>query len=69
MDEFSSNFLTKSKADVSASTQGDRETPLHMVAGFNPIVTDPGLLEGMVRVANQLVQDGANPNAQDAKGK
>ncbi|XP_054749515.2 rabankyrin-5-like [Lytechinus pictus] len=68
VDEFSANFLIKSKANVNAATQGDRETPLHMVSGFNPIVTDPAQLEGMVRVAEQIIQGGANPNAQDSKG-
>ena len=69
VDEFSSNFLIKTKANVNAPTLGDRETPLHMVAGFNPLVTDPTQLQGMVRVTSRLIECGANPNAQDAKGK
>ncbi|XP_072163422.1 rabankyrin-5-like [Diadema setosum] len=68
VDEFSANFLIKTNANVNAVTRGDMETPLHMVAGFNPVVTEKSQLDGMVRVAEQILQNGANPNAQDAKG-
>lgn len=47
----------------------DKETPLHMVACFNPEVTPPSTLSGMAEVARLLLQAGADPNVQDTSGR
>ncbi|XP_025091346.1 rabankyrin-5-like isoform X2 [Pomacea canaliculata] len=67
-DEFSARFLISNKADVNTTTFLDKETPLHMVACFNPDVTPPSTLAGMADVARLLLEAGADPNVQDASG-
>ena len=47
----------------------DKETPLHMVACFNPEVTPSSTLSGMAEVARLLLQAGADPNVQDTSGR
>ncbi|KAK7469532.1 hypothetical protein BaRGS_00036438, partial [Batillaria attramentaria] len=67
-DEFAAKFLINSKADVNMVTFLDKETPLHMVACFNPDVTPPETLTGMADVARLLLEAGADPNVQDTSG-
>nr|KAG5688479.1 hypothetical protein BaRGS_011917 [Batillaria attramentaria] len=67
-DEFAAKFLITSKADVNMVTFLDKETPLHMVACFNPDVTPPETLTGMADVARLLLEAGADPNVQDTSG-
>lgn len=67
-DEFSAKFLIRSKADVNMSTFLDKETPLHMVACFNPVVSSPETLKGMAEVARLMLEAGADPNVQDTSG-
>ncbi|XP_076107100.1 rabankyrin-5-like isoform X1 [Mytilus galloprovincialis] len=67
-DEFSAEFLITNKADVNMTTHLDKETPLHMVASFNPDVSSPDVIKGMARIAQKLLEHGSDPNQQDTAG-
>ncbi|XP_064648552.1 rabankyrin-5-like isoform X2 [Lineus longissimus] len=67
-DEFSSSFLIKNKCNVNAATNLDKETALHLVASFNPEMTDADTVQGMARIAQQLLDGHANANVQDSEG-
>ncbi|XP_060560051.1 rabankyrin-5-like, partial [Ruditapes philippinarum] len=67
-DEFSASFLIKNKADVNMTTHLDKETALHMTACFSPDVTSPEIMSGMARIAELLLNNGAQVNAQDTAG-
>ncbi|XP_021369516.1 rabankyrin-5-like isoform X1 [Mizuhopecten yessoensis] len=67
-DEFSAEFLIRNGADVTMTTHLDRESPLHMVATFNPDVTSPDVITGMACIAKQLLEHNADPNHQDTSG-
>ncbi|XP_035691517.1 rabankyrin-5-like [Branchiostoma floridae] len=66
-DEFAADFLITHGAKVNLTTQSD-ETPLRLTAGYNPDFTPQDTIEGMARVNDQLLANGANPNAQDNTG-
>ena len=68
-DEFSASFLIKNGADVNMTTHLDKEAPLHMTACFNPDVTSGEVMEGMARLAEQLLNNGGLVNAQDTAGR
>lgn len=68
-DEFSSTFLIHNKVDINAVTHLDQESPLHMVASFNPENTDHETIDGMAHVCQELLQNGANINAQCTEGR
>ena len=68
-DEFSSTFLIHNKVDINAVTHLDQESPLHMVASFKPEDTEQEMIDGMARVCQELLQNGANPNAQSTEGR
>lgn len=68
-DEFASRFLIGSKADVNLVTFLDKESPLHMVANFNPDVTPITTLSGMADVARLILEAGGDANVQDASGR
>lgn len=66
-DEFSALFLVENRASVDLAVPLEKETALHMVAGFKPSEgTDTAT--GMARVATSLLQHGADINAQDGNG-
>ncbi|XP_062587167.1 rabankyrin-5-like isoform X2 [Saccostrea cucullata] len=67
-DEFSSTFLIEHHADVNLTTFLDKESPLHMVASFNPEVTGSEVMGGMARLAQKMIDHDADPNLQDASG-
>ncbi|KAL5017224.1 hypothetical protein ScPMuIL_006813 [Solemya velum] len=67
-DEFAAAFLIQNSADVNMCTHLDKETPLHLVARFNPDVTLPEVVEGMAKIAKMLVDHCANLDAQDTSG-
>jgi hypothetical protein len=68
-DEFSASFLIKNKADVNMTTHLDKETALHMTACFSPDVTSPEIMSGMARIAELLLNNGGQINAQDTAGR
>ena len=68
-DEFSACFLIKNGALVNAASHVEKETSLHIVADYNPSMTKPEVMQGMVKVCQLLLQHGANPDQQDSKGK
>ncbi|KAL3858016.1 hypothetical protein ACJMK2_012632 [Sinanodonta woodiana] len=67
-DEFSASFLINNGCNVNLATHLDKESPLHMVACFNPEVTSAEVLRGMARIAKLLLDHGSDCNAQDAVG-
>ncbi|XP_046578318.1 rabankyrin-5-like [Haliotis rubra] len=67
-DEFSARFLIQNSADVNLTTHLDKETPLHMTACFNPDVTSPDTMAGMARIAQMLLDNGADVSSQDTAG-
>ncbi|KAM9034862.1 LOW QUALITY PROTEIN: rabankyrin-5 [Sarcophilus harrisii] len=67
-DSFSATFLIKNGALVNAATAG-AETPLHLVASSSCRKARRRLPPGMARITESLLQAGANPNMQDARGR
>ncbi|KAK6190601.1 hypothetical protein SNE40_002431 [Patella caerulea] len=67
-DDYAASFLIKNNADVNMSTHLDKETPLHMVATFNPEVVSSVVMTGMAKIAKQLLEHKADANAQDTTG-
>eukprot|EP00106_Octopus_bimaculoides_P020139 XP_014787581.1 PREDICTED: rabankyrin-5-like [Octopus bimaculoides] len=67
-DSFSAIFLIRNKADINAITHLDQECPLHMVASYRPEDSDSQLIDGMAQVCQELLLNGANPNAQSTDG-
>ncbi|XP_059177093.1 rabankyrin-5-like isoform X2 [Physella acuta] len=67
-DEAAADFLIKNGCDTNLATHLDKETPLHMVAKFDPKITDPVIITGMANIAKLLVHHKANVNAQDSTG-
>ncbi|KAM6466332.1 rabankyrin-5 isoform 1-T1 [Liasis olivaceus] len=68
-DKFAANFLIKNGARVNAATLGDQETPLHLVASYNPKKHKPDVMSEMAQIAESLLKAGANPNMQDSQGR
>lgn len=68
-DEFSATFLIEHHADVNLTTYLDKESPLHMVASYNPEVTESEVMAGMARLAQKMIDFEADPNLQDASGR
>ena len=54
---------------MNAASHLEKETSLHIVSSYNPTVTKPDVMTGMVKVARMLLEHGANPDQQDSKGK
>ncbi|KAH9525635.1 Ankyrin repeat and FYVE domain-containing protein 1, partial [Bulinus truncatus] len=68
-DEEAAEFLIKNGCDTNLATHLDKETPLHMVANFDPKITDPSVIKGMANVAKLLIENKADVNAQDSTGR
>nr|XP_056721279.1 rabankyrin-5 [Euleptes europaea] len=68
-DKFAAHFLVKNGARVNAATLGDQETPLHLVASYNPKKHTPDVMAEMAQIAECLLKAGANPNMQDIQGR
>ncbi|KAI8782408.1 rabankyrin-5 isoform X2 [Biomphalaria glabrata] len=67
-DEEAATFLILNVCDTNMATHLDKETPLHMVANFDPKVTDPEVIKGMANIAKLLLEHKADVNAQDSTG-
>ncbi|KAK6967507.1 rabankyrin-5, partial [Biomphalaria glabrata] len=67
-DEEAATFLILNGCDTNMATHLDKETPLHMVANFDPKVTDPEVIKGMANIAKLLLEHKADVNAQDSTG-
>ncbi|EDO39873.1 predicted protein, partial [Nematostella vectensis] len=78
-DEFSSTFLIKNGARVSAANHAEKVTPLHLTASYRPWMAGSASspaganhmtsAEGMARIASLLIDKGANTDAQDLAGR
>ncbi|XP_051847502.1 rabankyrin-5 isoform X1 [Antechinus flavipes] len=68
-DSFSATFLIKNGALVNAATTGAQETPLHLVASSSCRKGAAEAASEMARITESLLQAGANPNMQDARGR
>uniref|UniRef100_H9H7M3 Ankyrin repeat and FYVE domain containing 1 n=1 Tax=Monodelphis domestica TaxID=13616 RepID=H9H7M3_MONDO len=68
-DSFSATFLIKNGALVNAATAGAQETPLHLVASAGGKKGPADGTSEMEHITESLLQAGANPNMQDAKGR
>ncbi|XP_048375019.1 rabankyrin-5 [Sphaerodactylus townsendi] len=68
-DKFAAHFLVKNSARVNAATLGEQETPLHLVASYNPKKHAPDVMAEMAKIAECLLKAGANPNMQDSQGR
>ncbi|XP_069982534.1 rabankyrin-5 isoform X2 [Penaeus vannamei] len=62
-DEFSASFLMNHGCSVNVATPGDGRTPLHTLVSQNYI--DQQTREDMVKVAQTMIEKGADPNIQD----
>lgn len=67
-DEFAALFLINNGATVNAATYGEMQTPLHLTASFSPNANNPVVIQNMVKVAELLLQKGANTGQQDFQG-
>ncbi|XP_037664488.1 rabankyrin-5 isoform X2 [Choloepus didactylus] len=68
-DLFAATFLIKNGALVNAATLGAQETPLHLVALYSSKKHSVDVMSEMAKIAEALLQAGANPNMQDSKGR
>lgn len=77
-DEFSATFLIKNGANGNAATHSEHVTPLHLTASFRPWSTSSmskqnaskmASSEGMARITDLLLENGANGDAQDSTGR
>lgn len=67
-DEFAASFLINNNAEVDTVVPSTRKTALHLAAAFCPDKTSQVVLSGMVNVAKQLLNRGADLNMQDSRG-
>ena len=78
-DSFSASFLIKNGANTILARKSAQETPLHLVANYNPthaltnvssvtVKQAPWPSESMAPIASLLLEYHANPDAQDASG-
>ena len=66
-DEYSAKFLINKGCDVKVSTNLEKETALHLVAGSSK--NGDADTEGMARIARMLILYGADINAVDTCGR
>lgn len=77
-DEFSARFLIKNGANSNAATHNEHVTPLHLAASYRPWsatsipkqnLSKMTSSEGMARIADLLLENGANGDGQDSLGR
>ncbi|XP_042239177.1 rabankyrin-5-like isoform X2 [Homarus americanus] len=66
-DEFSASFLMNHGCSVNVATPGDGRTPLHSLV--SQVYEDRQKREDMVKVAQMMIEKGADPNIQDKNMK
>lgn len=66
-DEYSASFLMSHGCSVNVATLRDGSTPLHTLASQD--YPDPQVRQDMVRVAQMMIEKGADPNIQDKNMK
>lgn len=67
-DEHSAIFLIKHSCLLDHQTNIGRETPLHLLAGLNPSTTSSKIMTGMCRVAQVILEFGADTKKKDSQG-
>uniref|UniRef100_A0A0P4WJ56 FYVE-type domain-containing protein n=1 Tax=Scylla olivacea TaxID=85551 RepID=A0A0P4WJ56_SCYOL len=66
-DEYAASFLMSHGCSVNVATPRDGSTPLHTLASQE--YEDPQVRQDMVRVAQMMIEKGADPNIQDKNMK
>ena len=67
-DEHSAIFLIKHSCLLDHQTNIGRETPLHLLAGLNPSTISSNIMAGMCRVAQVILECGADTKKRDSQG-
>ncbi|CAF1139911.1 unnamed protein product [Adineta ricciae] len=67
-DEHSATFLIKHSCLLNHQTSMKRETPLHLLSGLNPNELSTDIMNGMCRVAQLMLEHGADANEKDVQG-
>jgi len=67
-DEHSAIFLIKHSCLLDHQTNTTRETPLHLLSGLNPAELLSDVMMGMCRVAQLLLEYGADTTKKDVQG-
>jgi ankyrin repeat protein len=67
-DEHSATFLIKHSCLLDHQTNVARETPLHLLSGRNPAELLSDVMDGMCRVAQLMLEHGADTKKKDAQG-
>ena len=66
-DEYAASFLMSHGCSVNVATPRDGSTPLHTLASQD--YPDSQVRQDMVRVAQMMIEKGADPNIQDKNMK
>ncbi len=67
-DEHSATFLIKHSCLLDHQTNIKHETPLHLLSSLNPMEIASDMMIGMCRVAQLILEYGADTNKKDAQG-
>ncbi|CAF3851561.1 unnamed protein product, partial [Rotaria sp. Silwood2] len=67
-DEHSATFLIKHSCLLDHQTNILHETPLHLLSSLNPTEISSDIMSGMCRVAQLILEYGADTNIKDAQG-
>ncbi|CAF0740586.1 unnamed protein product [Adineta steineri] len=67
-DEHSATFLIKHSCKLDHQTNVARETPLHLLSGLNPAELLSDVMVGMCRVAQLMLEYGADTQKKDTQG-
>ncbi|CAF3345195.1 unnamed protein product [Rotaria socialis] len=67
-DEHSGTFLIKHSCLLDHQTNTFHETPLHLLSSLNPMILSSDIISGMCRVAQLMLEYGADTNKKDSQG-